>query len=433
MRSASLAASLILASAWFLARIGTYSGSKSFSMSTPSWLLGRSMTCPFEAITVKPRPRNLESVRDLVGDSTITSDLPRAAAAGFAAFPAFAGLVLAGVLTSFGARAGFTSAPVSDALARAGRGFAPERPGAAASASAARTRSPVVVSALRALVRLVEFAMVSFQPSGVVALEGHAHRHLARQIHAHRPHPAAGEEIEHALELAVVQRPAPSQVDQVAPCRGAQGLALLVAPHPLSQLAGRLVERRRGLSAALGLVGTRRAAQRQDRRLDLVASQIGLLDRLAQGFEHQLLALMIGLEALGEDPQQPRRAVARGAHEWLPTPSSIGIWHFLYFLPLPHGQGSLRPTRGPVRTTGAASAGPTAGRPARPPRSSPASSPAGASPPPNAWVSACWVWTWRGARGCCSIARTASGASCTRNRRWTKSSRTSVITGSNSV
>src|SRR5258706_482135 len=321
MRSASLAASLILASAWFLARIGTYSGSKSFSMSTPSWLLGRSMTCPFEAITVKPRPRNLESVRDLVGDSTITSDLPRAAAAGFAAFPAFAGLVLAGVLTSFGARAGFTSAPVSDALARAGRGFAPERPGAAASASAARTRSPVVVSALRALVRLVEFAMVSFQPSGVVALEGHAHRHLARQIHAHRPHPAAGEEIEHALELAVVQRPAPSQVDQVAPCRGAQGLALLVAPHPLSQLAGRLVERRRGLSA--------------------------------------------------------------------PPPA--------------------------------------------PPRPPPPPPPAGASPPPNAWVSACWVWTWRGARGCCSIARTASGASCTRNRRWTKSSRTSVIRVSNSV
>ena len=41
------------------ARIGTYSGSKSFSMSTPSSLLGRSMMWPFEASTVKPRPRNL--------------------------------------------------------------------------------------------------------------------------------------------------------------------------------------------------------------------------------------------------------------------------------------------------------------------------------------------------------------------------------------
>ena len=27
-------------------------------------------------------------------------------------------------------------------------------------------------------------------------------------------------------------------------------------------------------------------------------------------------------------------------------------WHFLYFLPLPHGHGSLRPTRGSVRRTG---------------------------------------------------------------------------------
>jgi len=51
---------------------------------------------PFEAITVKPRPRNFVSVRDLVGDSTMTSALrafaapPAGAAAGFAARVRFA-------------------------------------------------------------------------------------------------------------------------------------------------------------------------------------------------------------------------------------------------------------------------------------------------------------------------------------------------------
>jgi hypothetical protein len=30
-------------------------------------------------------------------------------------------------------------------------------------------------------------------------------------------------------------------------------------------------------------------------------------------------------------------------------PSSSGRWHFLYFLPLPQWQGSLRPSRGPAR------------------------------------------------------------------------------------
>src|SRR5437867_54194 len=80
MRSATLAAALILASAALLPRMGTYLGSKSLSRSTPSSLLGRSMMCPFEASTENPRPRNLVSVRDLVGDSAITSDRVRPAA-----------------------------------------------------------------------------------------------------------------------------------------------------------------------------------------------------------------------------------------------------------------------------------------------------------------------------------------------------------------
>src|SRR5437867_7521738 len=76
MCSAVAAAAISLVSAWFLVRIGTYSGSKSLSRSTPSLLFGRSMMWPFEAITVNPRPRNFVRVRDFVGDSTMTSDFP---------------------------------------------------------------------------------------------------------------------------------------------------------------------------------------------------------------------------------------------------------------------------------------------------------------------------------------------------------------------
>src|SRR5437867_1258711 len=302
-------------------------------MSTPSWLLGRSMTCPFEAITVKPRPRNFESVRDLVGDSTITSDLPLAPGAGFLALgarvPASAGAPLR-LAPRAGARLGAAGAR---AVLRVGRTFAPERAGAAASVSAARVTSPETAFAVAALVRLVVLAMVSFH-SRLVAFEGHAHRHVARQLDAHRAHPAAGEELEHALELAVVERSSPSQVDQVAPCLGAQGLALLLAPHALGVLAGQALERRRGgLPGRFGLLRGGRAAQRQDGGLDLVGRRVGLLDRLPQGLERQLLALEVALEPLGEQAQHPRGAVARGAHDRVSTPSSIGMWHFLYFLP----------------------------------------------------------------------------------------------------
>jgi len=52
MRPAFFAATLSFAKAWFLVRIGTYSGSKLFSRSTPSLLFGRSMMWPFDAITL---------------------------------------------------------------------------------------------------------------------------------------------------------------------------------------------------------------------------------------------------------------------------------------------------------------------------------------------------------------------------------------------
>src|SRR6185503_3948546 len=44
--------------------------------------------------------------------------------------------------------------------------------------------------------------------------ERHPHRHLARQIHPHRPHAAGRQAIEHALELARVQRAALLQREQ---------------------------------------------------------------------------------------------------------------------------------------------------------------------------------------------------------------------------
>src|SRR5256885_5012549 len=147
MRSASAAAARILARAAFFDWIGSYSGSKSFSMLTPSWLLGRSMMWPFEAITWNPRPRNFESVRDLVGDSTITSERPRpfepAAASGGAvaararAVPFFA---RAGFLPAAGATPGLARLRAARRGAGA-RSAAPERAGAAASVSAALTGS----------------------------------------------------------------------------------------------------------------------------------------------------------------------------------------------------------------------------------------------------------------------------------------------------
>src|ERR1700732_320189 len=50
----------------------TYSVSKSFSMSTPRLLLGRSFTWPKEASTVNPLPRYFWIVFALAGDSTMT-------------------------------------------------------------------------------------------------------------------------------------------------------------------------------------------------------------------------------------------------------------------------------------------------------------------------------------------------------------------------
>src|SRR6266550_239826 len=53
----------------------TYFGVNSCSTSTPSWLRGRSLTCPMDAMTSYFRSSSFLTVRALVGDSTTTSDL----------------------------------------------------------------------------------------------------------------------------------------------------------------------------------------------------------------------------------------------------------------------------------------------------------------------------------------------------------------------
>src|SRR5258706_1683315 len=128
-------------------------------MSTPSLLFGRSMMCPFEAITMNPRPRNLLSVRDLVGDSTMTSGLP-------------APLGVAARVARFAAR----GAPVAGFFAVrffAARFFAPTSTGARATGSSTgdfRARRGAVAGFAAALVplvrRVLDVAMVHFSRIG---------------------------------------------------------------------------------------------------------------------------------------------------------------------------------------------------------------------------------------------------------------------------
>src|SRR5690606_22653456 len=87
-----------------------------------------------------------------------------------------------------------------------------------------------------------------------------------------------------------------------------------------------------------------------------------------------------------------------------PTPGSQARcpWPCLYFLPLPQGQGSLRPTLGPSRVTGVCAAASWAWR---------ACSASSSAPRPP--ESACWTCIWRAAasawaRSCASSAATSS-------------------------
>src|ERR1700681_2644915 len=72
MVSMPIASFFNLATTFSLPGMMTYSVSKSLSVSTPRVLLGRSLTWPSEASTVKPLPRYFWIVLALAGDSTMT-------------------------------------------------------------------------------------------------------------------------------------------------------------------------------------------------------------------------------------------------------------------------------------------------------------------------------------------------------------------------
>src|SRR5262245_14235518 len=422
MRSAFSAAARILASAALLPRIGTYWGSKSLSRSTPSSLFGRSMMWPFEASTENPRPRNLVSVRDLVGDSTITSDLPRPLPALFAPLGALPGSAL-------------RAEPLATTVLPAGfAGFAADAFTSGFAAAAAfftgflRAAPPFSVRELAITRSFLE----GLGATG--AAQGHAHRHLAREIHADGTNAARRQPVQHPLELDRVQRATLAQREQEAPRLGAQRFTLLGAQHALGRLARRLVHGRHRRPRRDPAPGE--AAQRQHTGLDFLAAHAGFLEHLVQRFEGEVVALEPGFQMIRQQVEQllDRVAPSLVAHVPLPTPWSISMWHFLYFLPLPHGHGSLRPTRGPL-WTGAGRCPPAspAGRArgdSAPAPSPPAWAPAGSPPNPtaSAWLSVvcCGRGRWR-------ITCIASGASCTRNSAETKSSFTSSSRVSNSL
>src|SRR5690349_15855234 len=75
MSETDLAASLSSFTTLALVGITTYSGANLSSTLTPSLFLGRSRTCPIDAITLKSRPRYFLIVFAFVGDSAMTSVL----------------------------------------------------------------------------------------------------------------------------------------------------------------------------------------------------------------------------------------------------------------------------------------------------------------------------------------------------------------------
>src|SRR3984893_8890192 len=86
MLSAERASFLSLARTFSLPGMTMYSVSKSLSTSTPSVLLGRSLTWPSEASTVKPFPRYFWMVFAFAGDSTMTKPLANLSSVNYYAF-----------------------------------------------------------------------------------------------------------------------------------------------------------------------------------------------------------------------------------------------------------------------------------------------------------------------------------------------------------
>src|SRR6185503_15289746 len=456
----------IFASTAFLPWIGSYIGSKSLSTSTPNLLFGRSMTWPFDASTMKSLPRNLLSVLDLVGDSTTTRFLPLALSPRLASIAASStsasGFSAAAGRPKRPRRAGaFAVTPRASGTPAAGFGarfaFAARPAGFAFAVADTAVGSPV---ASAAALLTADFFLAGFSPAGepavpsvrdflvamrvlprdgsVLRLERHACRHVARTRHLDRSLLVRRQRLEHALELVRVERAARAQVHKIAPRLGREQVTLLGREHALRVTAGVARHGRHRLQRPARTVAhgrTGEPAQPEHRRLHVVGRDALLIERLGQRLERQLVAVEVLLELARDQPQHAGGPGLVAAHAPVPTRSSAGMWHFLYFLPLPHGHGSLRPTRGMARIGCAAGLGPGAPAGARlccGPGAGADAGAAAAPPLPQASASACCATICRGCRGASSITwRAAAGCTCTRNSRWTKSSRTSVIIVSN--
>src|SRR5215471_13368450 len=199
-RPTSPAAFLISARTFFLPSMTSYSGWKSCSMSMPMFFLGRSLTCPTDAFTTKPRPRYFLIVFAFAGDSTMTSALSlprRGRAIGFfagasdAVATVAAAFFLAGLFNSaagalFLSAAGFAAgALATTGLAAAGLAATGLRLGAAASfAFSSPPGSFLAAGAFLADTRHLESPPgQTMRPSGQLGLHQASQR--LRQRHGH--------------------------------------------------------------------------------------------------------------------------------------------------------------------------------------------------------------------------------------------------------
>src|SRR5688572_4408693 len=155
-------------------------------------------------------------------------------------------------------------------------------------------------------------------------------------LHLVEPHPAiAGGEraLEHPLELLVVDRTRAAGTQQVAVGLGGEAAPRLEREHAVAH---------RGARLGLGQLLAARLGERQDgveRGRQLLGRHVRRGQPVGQVLERELVAFD-RVAQLEDDAPEPGLDPLVHAE-----PSSLARWHFLYFLPLPHGHGSLRPAR----------------------------------------------------------------------------------------
>ena len=169
--------------------------------------------------------------------------------------------------------------------------------------------------------------MISTSPCGVSpaiglsAWQRDTRRDLPRLSHVDRPFAGFRHAIEHAFDLARIERAATAQLQQVTPCFRAHRGALLGAQDAQRVLA------RRALQFDRGHRGLREAAQHPGRGLQIVGAERLLIEPLAERLERQVVAAQIGLEPFRQAPQDARRALlgVLVVHVPLSTPWSMSM------------------------------------------------------------------------------------------------------------